>query len=124
MDPYNYQWISHGFPVELDNIEHETDMNSVPCRARGGLSMEDVQGCAECKRLSEAYETETLTWFRLEGHLRIAEYGRDEESAQRIAFDLDDATRRRTELRNALARHKQDFHGGGSTSRPCVMSAR
>ncbi|MES1261291.1 MAG: hypothetical protein ABUS49_06090 [Acidobacteriota bacterium] len=85
--------------------------------------MEDVHGCAECRRLSEAYETETLTWFRLEGHLRIAEYGRDEESAQRIAFELDDTTRRRTELRGAIARHKEDFHNGGSQTHPCVMSA-
>lgn len=85
--------------------------------------MDDVTGCMECRRLAQAYETETLAWFRLEGHLRIAEYGRDEESAQRIAFDLDAATQRRTDLRNAIAQHKNEFHNGGSHSNPCVMGA-
>ncbi len=85
--------------------------------------MDEVNGCAECQRLAKAYETETLAWFRLEGHLRIAEYGRDEESAQRIAFDLDEATQRRTELRNEIARHQRDSHNCGSHSSPRGMSA-
>ena len=84
--------------------------------------MDVIPGCAECKRLSEAYEAETMTWFRLEGHLRIAEYGRDKESADRIALELDETTRKRTDLRTSMTRHQQDFHGGSQTH-PCVMSA-
>lgn len=85
--------------------------------------MDVVHGCAECKRLSEAYEAETMTWFRLEGHLRIAEYSHDEESAHKIAMELDSTSRKRAELRAGMDRHKKDFHLGGAQSHPCVMSA-
>jgi len=85
--------------------------------------MEVVRGCVECLRLAEAYEAETMMWFRLEGQLRIAEYGRDEESAGKIAKDLDATTRRRTELRTGMDAHQKDSHTNGKTGSPFVMGA-
>jgi hypothetical protein len=65
--------------------------------------------------MANAYEAETMAWFRLEGHLRIAEYGHDEAAAQRIALELDAVTRKRTELRNAMDRHNAEYHSNGSS---------
>ena len=79
-----------------------------------GGQMDTVQGCAECARMADNYETETMLWFRLEGHLRIAEYGHDEEAAQKIARDLEVVTKKRAELRSAMERHNQEFHENGS----------
>lgn len=85
--------------------------------------MDIIRGCAECKRITDAYESETMSWFRLEGHLRIAEHGRDKSAIDRIATELDAATRRRTELRLELKRHKQTEHFGGSGAAPLTMRA-
>lgn len=84
--------------------------------------MDKVEGCAECTRLAQAYESETMAWFRLEGQLRIAEYGRDAAAAERIAKDLDGVTRRRSELRAAMERHRNEFHAGGTHKIRAVSS--
>jgi hypothetical protein len=76
--------------------------------------MDTVRGCAECERMADEYETETMLWFRLEGHLRIAEYGHEEEAAQKIARDLDAVTRKRADLRSAMERHSLDCHENSS----------
>jgi hypothetical protein len=82
-----------------------------------------VRGCAECLRLSESYEAETMSWFRLEGQLRIAEYGRDQNSVHRISADLAGVARRRTELRAAIEQHESEFHKDGSQAGPLTMRA-
>jgi hypothetical protein len=64
--------------------------------------------------MADEYETETMLWFRLEGHLRIAEYGHDDESAQKIARDLDVVTKKRAALRGAMERHNLEFHENGT----------
>lgn len=76
--------------------------------------MEVVEGCGECKRLAEAYEAATITWFRLEGNLRIAEYGRDKAAAEKLAAELGEKTRHRRELRDAMNKHRTDAHPGES----------
>ena len=85
--------------------------------------MDTVQGCAECLRLANVYETETMAWFRLEGHLRIAEYSHDEAAAQKIAADLDSVTKKRVELRRAMDRHKTECHSNGSPKTLTVTSS-
>ena len=85
--------------------------------------MDIIRGCAECKRITDAYESETMSWFRLEGHLRIAQHGRDKSAIERIATELDATTRKRTELRAELKRHKQSAHGGGSGAASLTMRA-
>jgi hypothetical protein len=77
--------------------------------------MNTVEGCAECLRLADAYESETMTWFRLEGHLRIAEYGRDSAAAAKIAKELDAVTKRRTQLREEMGSHRKESHANGSS---------
>jgi hypothetical protein len=84
--------------------------------------MDTVQGCAECARMADAYEAETMAWFRLEGHLRIAEYGHDDEAAQRIALDLDVVTKKRAELRGAMERHHINCHANGGTKTRAMNS--
>ena len=84
--------------------------------------MDTVQGCAECSRLANAYEAETMAWFRLEGHLRIAEYGHDDAAANKIAADLDVITNKRTELREAIDRHSTECHSNGSPKTLAVNS--
>jgi len=64
-----------------------------------------------------------MNWFRLEGHLRIAEYGRDPDAVSRIASELDATTRQRNEVRAAIEKHKHDFHSGGSQTNPLAMRA-
>ena len=85
--------------------------------------MDTVAGCAECARLSDAYENETMAWFRLEGQLRIAEYSRDKASAEKIAKELDGVTRRRADLRSAMARHREDSHTNGTSRTRTVSSS-
>ena len=85
--------------------------------------MQLVQGCEECRRLTESYEAETMKWFRLEGHLRIAEYGRDKASARRIASELEATTCKRSELRILIAQHEADCHDRGANGGPLVMGA-
>jgi hypothetical protein len=84
--------------------------------------VDTVPGCAECSRLANAYEAETMAWFRLEGHLRIAEYGHDDAAAKKIAADLDAVTRKRAELRIAIDRHGTEFHSNGSPKTLAVNS--
>jgi hypothetical protein len=91
------------------------------CEGKHGVQL--VQGCEECRRLTESYEAETMKWFRLEGHLRIAEYGRDKTSAGRIASDLDATTRKRSELRALIVRHEEDCHNRRANGGPLVMGA-
>lgn len=55
-----------------------------------------------------------MAWFRLEGHLRIAEYGHDDAAAKKIAADLDVVTKKRAELRLAIDRHSEECHSNGS----------
>jgi hypothetical protein len=55
-----------------------------------------------------------MAWFRLEGHLRIAEYGHDDAAAKKIAVDLDAVTKKRAELRFAIDRHSEECHSDGS----------
>jgi hypothetical protein len=73
--------------------------------------------------MADDYETETMLWFRLEGHLRIAEYGHDEEAAQKIARDLEVVTKRRAELRAAMERHHLERHTTGSPKSRAVNGA-
>jgi hypothetical protein len=75
--------------------------------------MDTVEGCAECSRLAEAYESETMAWFRLEGQLRIAEYARDEVTSGKIAAELDKVAKRRVALRAEMDRHRAEFHANG-----------
>jgi hypothetical protein len=72
--------------------------------------MNVAEACAECLRLSDAYETVTMAWFRLEGNLRIAEYGRDEESSRNLAQELTEIADRRLVLRSAMNQHQQSSH--------------
>lgn len=85
--------------------------------------MDIIRGCAECKRLSDAYESETMTWFRLEGHLRIAEHGHNKAAVAGIATELEATTRKRMELRSELTNHKHKTHGGNSRVAPLTMRA-
>jgi hypothetical protein len=85
--------------------------------------MDVVHGCGECRRLADAYESETMAWFRVEGQMRIAEYAHDEKSACRIALDLDRITRRRSDLRLKIEGHKSACHAGEGRPHPGVMMA-
>jgi len=67
-----------------------------------------VEGCAECKRLSDSYESATMAWFRVEGSLRIAQYGRDAKSAESLAEELRLIGERRVLLREAMERHRAE----------------
>lgn len=78
--------------------------------------MNSAKGCAECYRLSEAYEKATMAWFRLEGNLRIAEYGRDEESVLNIARELAATAEKRDLLRSEIERHQATMHPKTSTA--------
>ena len=78
--------------------------------------MNSVKGCAECHRLSESYEKATMAWFRLEGNLRIAEYGRDEESVLALVRELAATGEQRDSLRSAIARHQSETHPKASTA--------
>lgn len=82
----------------------------------GGIKVEEIQHCVKCSQLARAYEAETMNWFRLEGHLRIAEYGRDEDGAQKIALELDAVIRRRAELRIATDLHNTSAHNKSRTT--------
>jgi len=79
--------------------------------------MDVVDGCAECRRISDAYETATMTWFRQESNLRIAEYGHDENAAARLLADLNETSRRRRDLRSEMERHKTETHSDGRSAR-------
>jgi hypothetical protein len=72
--------------------------------------MNMIDGCAECGRLSTAYEAATMSWFRLEGNLRIAQYGRDENSSQELAAELAAVTEQRLRLRAASELHRTEKH--------------
>ena len=76
------------------------------------------QGCVECRRLSDAYESATMTWFRVEGQFRIAEFGHDKAAVKELASELAAIGERRSALRDALARHKAEHE-----VRPVVMKA-
>jgi hypothetical protein len=69
-----------------------------------------VEGCKECRRLSVAYETATMEWFRLQGQLRIAEYSGEEEASHRIAAEINVAARRRQSIREEMETHNAAAH--------------
>ena len=72
--------------------------------------MEFIEGCPICERLSAEYESATMEWFRVEGHLRIAEYSSDGESTHRITEELGRVSKRRTAVKDAIADHKRQAH--------------
>lgn len=72
--------------------------------------MNVVEDCAECQRLTASYEAATIDWFRLEGNLRIAEYGRDEESFSSLAEQLHEIAEKRLQLRKAIEKHWNAAH--------------
>lgn len=77
--------------------------------------MKALDGCAECKRLADSYESATMAWFRVEGSLRIAEYAHDEKSSRKLALELDLIGERRRALRAAMDRHQADHQAPAAT---------
>jgi len=65
-----------------------------------------IEECAECRRLSESYESVTMAWFRIQGNLRIAECGHDENSAQILSIELNLIGDQRGALRQAIESHR------------------
>ena len=72
--------------------------------------MSPVDGCAECQRISAAYEAATLEWFRLQGQLRIAEYSNAERESDNLVAELTAVARRRQALREAASQHALAAH--------------
>lgn len=66
--------------------------------------------CKECQRLSDEYEAATMEWFRSQGQLRVAEFSREEECANRIAAELNAISLRREALREAAQKHDLKTH--------------
>lgn len=69
-----------------------------------------TEECAECRRLSDSYESATMAWFRIQGNLRIAECGRDEKSVEKLSIELNTVSGQREALRAVIDRHRSD-HG-------------
>jgi hypothetical protein len=69
-----------------------------------------VEGCAECQRISAAYEAATLEWFRLQGQLRIAEYSSAERESDSLVAELTAVAKRRQTLREEASTHTLDAH--------------
>ncbi len=69
-----------------------------------------VERCSECGRLAHDYETATLEWFRIEGNLRIAEFGRDTEALRSLTAELEALELKRRMLRDAIAVHRCPVH--------------
>ena len=81
--------------------------------------MSFMEGCAECRRLSAAYEAATMEWFRLQGQLRVAEYSREADASDKIVTELNLIARRRQALREEIENHDLTAHPRASTATNC-----
>ena len=69
-----------------------------------------VEGCPECRRISDKYEAATIEWFRVQSQLGIAEFLRDAETSEDIVKELAAIARRRQAIRDTADRHIAEDH--------------
>jgi hypothetical protein len=69
-----------------------------------------VEKCAECERISAAYETATIEWFRLQNQLTIAEHARDDAASDSIVAELTVIASQRERLRDSADQHFTEAH--------------
>lgn len=72
--------------------------------------MKFVEGCPECQRVSDLYETATIEWFRVQNQLGIAEHLRDSAASADIVAELAEIAKRRQSLRDEAAHHLAQGH--------------
>ena len=72
--------------------------------------MKFVEKCAECERISAAYETATIEWFRLQNQLTIAEHARDDAASDAIVAELTVIAAQRERMRDSADQHFRDAH--------------
>lgn len=78
--------------------------------------MNFIESCEVCQRLSDAYETATMEWFRVQGQLRVAEFSHDDEASGRIVAELTEIAKRRQALKQRSETHRLQAHPKVSTA--------
>jgi hypothetical protein len=73
-------------------------------------SMDFVEGCPECERISGKYEAATMEWFRAQSQLGIAESLRDPKASEGIVTELAAIAKRRQLLREIADKHMAEDH--------------
>lgn len=78
--------------------------------------MNFIESCEVCQSLSEAYETATMEWFRVQGQLRVAEFSHDDDVSGRIVAELTEIAKRRQALKQRVESHQLEAHPKVSTA--------